>query len=805
MDFSNELPASINLSGPLRFEGRPEEYSGTFDLKNMVRTWQDFRLAGSFQGKLSGLEVKLVQSEWLKGFIEGQVGIQWDPEISIHGSVRGREFRTAGIHPQWPGRINVDARGDFLWSAFGLKQGNLLVNLLESRFQGKDLRGGLKARLDKDTVTIDRADLSGSGFSISGQGILSQGLGFQAKVGNLAAFVPDGRGSLTTRGWVRWRNARLGGRMTLEGKEIFWKGIEVKGLNLEAALDQEKPGTAVELDARVRKLVYQSFAADYLSGEVRGTLSLQKVALSAQGPQGTFQAGLEGAYQEKKWEGTLVSLSGKAVRGGAFSLQAPAALRVGLDYFKLSPCVLTGTQGERLTLSADLSLAPISGALSVEWQQIDLSRIGSYLRPAQISGRTTGLVRAKIFGPERLDLQARADLAGTFVSEGRKIDVSRSGLRLEWDGFGLRSSFDLETTQGVRLSGQAASAEKGRPDYPDRVKVTARWEGLDVNLLKPEKPSGLKMEGQIGGQVIGEWTKGPRFQLKGGLKIAGGSLAWKEEGALLKAQVKKADVDVDWGEDRLKGNLSLELEGYGKIKGDFSLPVPARFPVKMQPAGPLAMQIQGSIQEKGLLTALFPAAALSGQGRLQGNLSARGTWANPSLNGDLELTEAGADFKSLGIKVRDIVARATLNQDRISITSLTMRSGEGKLNGRATFWLKDWKIARLQGKVLGDHFQFINRPGLEAQGSPDLDFSGTPDKLVVGGVLEIPEGLISGGQPEGFKRASPDVQVVDAPAKERTETVFPIQGRDSTPVRSKGPAEGGRARRISQGGLEGAA
>jgi hypothetical protein len=130
--------------------------------------------------------------------------------------------------------------------------------------------------------------------------------------------------------------------------------------------------------------------------------------------------------------------------------------------------------------------------------------------------------------------------------------------------------------------------------------VTARWEGLDVNLLKPEKPPGLKMEGKIGGQVIGEWTKGPRFQLKGGLKIAGGSLAWKEEGALLKAQVKKADVDVDWGEDRMKGNLSLELEGYGKI-GDFSLLVPAWFRLRCSlPIMAAAWEASGSG-----LTALF--------------------------------------------------------------------------------------------------------------------------------------------------------------------------------------------------------
>jgi len=39
-----------------------------------------------------------------------------------------------------------------------------------------------------------------------------------------------------------------------------------------------------------------------------------------------------------------------------------------------------------------------------------------------------------------------------------------------------------------------------------------------------------------------------------------------------------------------------------------------------------------------------PEAVQTSQGRIQGNLSVRGTWEKPSLEGDLELAEAGADI-----------------------------------------------------------------------------------------------------------------------------------------------------------------
>jgi translocation and assembly module TamB len=98
------------------------------------------------------------------------------------------------------------------------------------------------------------------------------------------------------------------------------------------------------------------------------------------------------------------------------------------------------------------------------------------------------------------------------------------------------------------------------------------------------------------------------------------------------------------------------------------------------------------------------------------------------------------------------------------------------LNGKATFRLTNGKIAGIEGQLTGKNFQFVNRPDIQALGSPELDFSGAPDQIQVHGKIEIPEALITGGPVQGIKKASPDVVIVDAPPALPSGQAFPIQG-----------------------------
>ena len=63
-----------------------------------------------------------------------------------------------------------------------------------------------------------------------------------------------------------------------------------------------------------------------------------------------------------------------------------------------------------------------------------------------------------------------------------------------------------------------------------------------------------------------------------------------------------------------------------------------------------------------------------------------------------------------------------------------------------------------------------------AQASPLLDISGSPEHLILKGVLEIPEALLSDIPSGRFKRASPDVIIIDPLPSSQPGRAWPIHG-----------------------------
>ena len=147
VDLSPELKIPVRLTGDFILEGTPARYSGRFDLKNNASTWQAFRMAGTFQGNDSGLELGLDRGDWLKGVFTGQIGLNWDKDFSLRGSLAGREIRPETINARWPGIINLDLKGNLLWSRAGLTLGTLNLRSARKSISGKTLEGWLDGRL----------------------------------------------------------------------------------------------------------------------------------------------------------------------------------------------------------------------------------------------------------------------------------------------------------------------------------------------------------------------------------------------------------------------------------------------------------------------------------------------------------------------------------------------------------------------------------------------------------------------------------------------------------------------------------
>ena len=779
VDLSPELKIPVRLTGDFLFEGTPDQYGGRFDLKNDHPTWQTFRMAGTFQGNDSGLEVGLDRGDWLKGVFTGQIGLGWDKDFSLRGSLAGRGIRPELINPRWPGIVNLDLKGNLLWSKTILTLGTLDLRLLESQFQGKPLKGGVTAAWEDDRLSIKKADLQGRGFNLTADGALDEHLKFEARITDLSQLLPDGQGTGSGRGWVRWRNRKWGGQVAFQGRDFSWEKLMAGSFALEAGYDQEKMDTAIELKTRIKKGTYHSIPVDSLTLQVHGTLARQGIELFVQAPLGRIQAGLNGAYQQNRWRGTLSKLIGELPKDKAFRLRSPAELVISPDQFQISSLVLTGEGEEGLSLDSDLRLKPLSGSVRLEWQRVNLARTRPWLEQLRPEGWTDGLLQARFPGDDRLDLKVRTELMGKIQAGRQTLGLKRAGFNLTWDDGGLRSFWEVKMAEGGTWSGQASSTEKTRLAFPPQGTFSSVLQDLDLKTWNTVLPAGLSIQGRAGGRFQGQWSGGNQWNLAGDLKVAGGSLAWKNNGADLQARLSRADVGIRWQDDSLQGNLALELDDYGKASGEFSLPLPARFPLRVRPSGPVHAALSGTLRESGLATALFPQAIRSSRGKLKWDLTARGTWEKPVPGGTFELSEAGADLPALGIRLQDLALRGAFSEDLIRVDSLVLRSGPGTLNGKAAFRIKDRKIAAIEGQLTGKDFQFVNRPDIQALGNPDLNFSGTPDQIQVKGKIEIPEALIAGGSVQGIKKVSPDVVIVDAPSALPPGKAFPIQGEIS--------------------------
>ncbi|RPH87069.1 MAG: hypothetical protein EHM75_06480, partial [Desulfobacteraceae bacterium] len=162
-----------------------------------------------------------------------------------------------------------------------------------------------------DHLSIKKASLQGRGFNLTADGVLDERLEFEARVADLSALLPDGQGTGSAKGWVRWRNRKLGGQILFQGRDLSWKNVKGGTVDLEADYDQEKKDTAIDLKARIKKGTYDSFPVDFLNLQVQGTLARQGITFSALTPQGTVQAGLKGDLRSK----TVARDPGHPIRG----------------------------------------------------------------------------------------------------------------------------------------------------------------------------------------------------------------------------------------------------------------------------------------------------------------------------------------------------------------------------------------------------------------------------------------------------------------------------------------------------------
>lgn len=498
---------------------------------------------------------------------------------------------------------------------------------------------------------------------------------------------------------VRWGAVpSLGGNLQARGVNPAAFGSAWAGkinFNLQGKLERpgkEAPQGTVQVHILESTIRERGFKADMLLDLQKDFLHQGRVTLffARERIQGVFA----GSYREGVLEETVQTLRGDGA-AGPWALTAPAKLRLSPRRFKLSPLLIASPQGEELSIAADLSFEPLRGGARAAWSAVNLARANPFLEGSELRGRTEG--KGEVEWREGMRLNASAQLSGTYAQKDLQTKFS-SDLRLAWNEKGLAAAAALHFDGRGRAEGKITSPEPARIGFPSRGKVEAGWEGIHLELFRPVLPPALALQGRLSGKLKGQWFPASSFILAGEAEILKGEAALDIQQRRVEAEIAKAQLSWDWRADRIRGRFDLGLKPYGLLKGRGELPVPARWPVKLEPGGKLQAAAEGRLEEKGLLAHLFPAALQKSRGTGYVRLHADGTWARPALKGEVQLAgvkllirppgtgpeRAAAPARVLDLSVPSGLVNAAWAEERLDLSFSLQLGQTGRVRGNVS-------------------------------------------------------------------------------------------------------------------------
>ncbi len=773
LDLARFAGQATDLDGTIRFSGSIDDYRGRFALTNRADDWRAVRLAGDFAGNRRQAVFSQLDAGLLKGRLQGELTVAWQPELMVEGELSGRNLDPSLYHVDWPGTINLEAAGH--WRRPEGRPMELAVKgrLLDSQLRGHLLRGRVDGRLLGSELELAALELQGEGVSVTASGIVSRRVDFQARVKDLAVLFPSAEGALQGSGWLRWRDRQLGGAVQGSGRKLRYRDLAAKGVGFSARrlLDKGQADLSLEVGQ------FQTAGLPPLDGRLQASGTPESHRASAAlklAGDAAVELELAGGYREECWQGTVQRLVLQD-KTGPWRLVRPVPVTLSARVAQFEGLALLGTGSEELEADADLKLQPLSGQAAAQWRDINLARVNPWLPAVQFSGRAGGRAVFKQPAGGAPELSARIELSGRVVQERLSVGLQRVVAELDWNRGGLRGEGLVELVEGGRLEARCDSSDPPAPQLPGRGRWQLTWSAVDLKSLQIFLPDGMTAEGRLAGEASGTWAPESAFTAAGKASVAGGRL----EGALAEGRIalllNTAELDWDWRDRHLRGNASLVLEEYGRLDGRFGLPLAARLPIAFDPQGTLSGSLTGRVRETGLVTVLFPGVLQETRGRLELDLRASGQWRQPVFQGRLQLAEAGAYVPSAGIELRDVAAEAGLNGDRVRLTFFSLHSGPGSLNGRGEIRLENWRVVDYQATIEGERFQLVNLPELQLQVAPRLSVQGTTRRLKVTGRVTVPEMLLRGVEQSGVVNPSEDVVIVGRELPEEPKDRFALE------------------------------
>jgi translocation and assembly module TamB len=814
IDLKDETGIATKMGGSLTLDGTPSDYRGAFTFRNKKEAgWQKVVLTGSYTGNDRGLTIDLGGASWCSGKLEGSVSLDWQRGVVIQSRVRGSGINPGCFHPQWTGNVNFDVAGNLNWAEGTKPSGTFRGKLKESVLHGQVLQGDVKGLFKGDALFFEKLALRGNGFTVRGSGALVEKFNFSARIADLGKLVPDASGKLSMDGHIRYFEKRVSGSVRGKGRNLsLGEKVQIEKLEFDGYMGSGKDAPLF-LNVVAGSIAREKLRVDSGSLKIDGTFLQHGMALFLKTGKTRMLASFTGGLRDALWQGTLDSLSGRD-EFGSWKLLHPTAVVAGPRGFSVGSLVLTGEKEERLTFAGELGRKTVRGGFfTAEWRDINSKRFKNFfpkeiksegLLSGKMEGRgggalsPDGVIRTEGQGsiragalkwrgekgaldlsvpgadfswssetaagrPPALRLNLKAQTRGSVTVGGSKITLTRGDIHFDGNEKGSVLSASLNPEGGGSLAGSFSSAEPFAISVPEKGDLKASCEGVNTELLGFLMPEKTMIKGHLSGEAGGRLLPGRRFSLGGALQLlplpgaTEGLIAVGREGGEMNVAFRNASLTWNWKDTMFSGVLSAGLAEYGRIDGDFHLPVLAALPVAFDKKGPLHASFKGKFRENGLLTLIFPGLVKESRGEVDGSAVIGGSREKLQSSGRIHLSRAGAYLPQAGIEIKDVDLTAEMENGAVRVDAFHVKSGAGVIRGKGNAVFSGGRLSEYRGSLEGSDFQLVHIPELQATANPDLTFSGTPEKFVLRGEVKLQELLIYGPPSGNFVTPSSDV------------------------------------------------
>tara|TARA_R110000868_G_scaffold410505_4_gene698888 strand:- start:134592 stop:138338 length:3747 start_codon:yes stop_codon:yes gene_type:complete len=404
-----DTAAVASPTGKITINGTPDDYHYTIssNLNGLNVPTSTVNLEGSGTNKTISIKKAVIST--LGGQLAGNLRVTWEPQLNWHINLTGQKLNPAKHWLNWPGELNFSLSNEGDKTPKGINS-ILHINHVKGKLRQQSLGGHASLLLENNELTSSDINLSmgASHVSLSGSIKNLYKVDWQVTAPNLQAIVPWATGQISSSGHITGKLFAPDIKLQLHIQGFAWQNNQIDSLTANGYLGLDANHDS-QLFVNANNIAIGQYILNGLQLHFSGTKAQENLDAGLQVQNENLHFKLEGAYNNKNWQGHLKALDLRSPLLGHWSLQKSSPLGMGEKQFYLHDfCWLSGKQ----KICADAN-----------WQQKKPWQAKLNVNQLKLSGPLRFLSNNNLSLSSTLNINAAINADAENIAQG-KIDIA---------------------------------------------------------------------------------------------------------------------------------------------------------------------------------------------------------------------------------------------------------------------------------------------------------------------------------------------------------------------------------------------